>query len=303
MWWSSEAAGMELVFREPLLGLAAGALAAAAVLAYLAAARRAARLEPLYGRVPPRVQVLLLVAALSLLALAAAEPVARIERVLEGGEALRAAVEHPSAVVVVLDVSRSMGYGSRFREALTGVEALLSSLPSTATVLVYKFSGLVEGPVCINASGCASILEALRPVERFSAVGDAVLAGVAALRSTGLPGVVVVATDGGWNRGVDPRDALEEAVASGAKLVVYLVGDDPRAAGLLEAARRLGVPVVRDPARLAAIVERLRAEAVVEANGGRLRVTEYTPVPLQPILAAAALLLAALQACRPGGAR
>ena len=133
---------------------------------------------------------------------------------------------------------------------------------------------------------------------RYTAIGDAVLAGLAAQRGRGLPAAVVVVTDGASNYGAPVVEALAAAEAQGAALLLVLVGDDPRAAGLLEEAKRHGIRVLHAGDTEAAVLAAKRAaleasyEALRRAGAAYLETRVRDPTPTLALAAAAAALLA-----------
>jgi len=148
-------------------------------------------------------------AALLLLVVAAAQPYVEYRvprRVTVAEEGLLRA--RPVVVVVLLDVSKSMGYpmgtGSRMDAAKRVLRSLLAGLDGNATVHLVFFSGNVTPVYTGDASGAAAALEEARGVERYTAVGDALAYAAGFLRASSLPGAVLLVSDGGQNYGSDP---------------------------------------------------------------------------------------------------
>jgi len=297
-----------LGLEAPWLAPVSAAAVATAAIAFARAYRVRRRLAELYPPGEGWLRYWLLpntarLVAVVLLAVAALGPVAvRMERVyIESPSTLIATpIDTPVLHIILVDVSKSMT-GERVAEAVEFLEGYLQGLPRGALVEVYVFAASVEGPLCSGPpAGCASIVAEIPRMtgRRYTALGDAILAGLAAQRGRGLPAVVAVITDGASNYGARVGDALAAAKAQKALLLLVLVGEDPRAASLLKEARRHGVHVVYAGSPKAAELEAKRAaleasyRALRQAGAVYLETRVRDPLPTLALVAAAAVLLA-----------
>lgn len=243
-------------------------------------------------------------AALLLLSLAALGPGlvvekrVPVEQAVLLGESRTPAVEH----VVMVDVSKSMA--GHVDQAAGLLRAYLSALPGSARVVVFAFAGNVSGPLCSGAPGdCLRVADELPRLvgERYTAIGDALLAALSYGRASGLPVAAVVVTDGANNHGSPVGDALRAARAAKVPVVFLLAGGDPRAAKLLEEARRYGALIVYSAPgageAAAAAARRAAAEAELAALKSRgeafITVRSVSQLPSSAAALAAALLAAA----------
>jgi Ca-activated chloride channel family protein len=151
-------------------------------------------------------------------------------------------VNATSRIVVLLDISTSMGYTdtfpSRIGNAVSLVERIIEIAASKKDkVDVYGFSDSVK-PLCINSSACKLDIK----LERFSAIGDAIFFGYAKARASALPTATILITDGASNYGSPVEDAVK---ATEKAMVVMLVGNDQRALKLENACKEHRIPLFR----------------------------------------------------------
>jgi Ca-activated chloride channel family protein len=156
-------------------------------------------------------------------------------------------------LMVLLDISTSMGYAdthpSRISNAMGLVEKMLAMATSRGDrVDVYGFSDAVK-PLCtaVNSSTLDTCMARLREtrLERYSAVGDAIIYGYTYAMASHMPTAALIVTDGASNYGSPIQDALRTVSAARVPLAVVLVGNDPRSLQLEEACREHGVVVYR----------------------------------------------------------
>ncbi len=201
-------------FEQPALLLLLAPASAAAALIWERSKRRFEEVAAALG--PPRgwsrlgdALALARAAALLLLVVAAAQPYVeyRVPRKITVAEEglLRA---RPVVMVVLLDVSKSMGYpmgaGSRMDAAKHVLHSFLVGLDGNATVHLVFFSGNVTPVYTGDARGAAKVLDEARGVEKYTAIGDALAYAIGFLRASSLPGAVLLVSDGGQNYGSDP---------------------------------------------------------------------------------------------------
>lgn len=290
----------------PLLALAAVPF----ILYVKASANRRRALSALGGRLPdPRWKLLASTAALVLLALASAEPrlIARREVEVPFDQApllYSKSVLH----VLVLDKSSSMLAAdvspSRCEAARSFARKYLERLPpsDTAALILFSAGADVVGPVLPEAALAA--LSSYKCGERYTALGDALTAALGLASAAGMPAVVVVVSDGGWNYGSNPLEVAEAFARLNVTLVAVRVGSDPRGGLLGELAAKAGGRFYELDAFSAEALDELAAEArergrysALEVRGmAKLVVEEVTPVPpelmLVPALALALAVLA-----------
>jgi Ca-activated chloride channel family protein len=274
-----------------------------------ASARRAVALKALGGRLPGlRWRLLGWLAALLLLVLAAAEPAVvrtvSVEVPFEDAHLLNAtSVLH----VIVLDVSRSMLEAdvppNRCEAAKAFAAEYLRAAPQADLAVLVNFSQTVGLSRAMPAREAARSVAGITCGGRYSAVGDALAAALSVARASGMPAVVLLLSDGGWNYGSNPLDAAPSFKELKIPLVVVRAGSDPRGASLLPsvAERASGRYYELDSASVGLTAEVARAAegegryAALSAKGlARVDVVERMPVPAEALLLPALALFAVL---------
>jgi len=173
-----------------------------------------------------RAAVVSRVVASASLALLLASPYVEGTRVIEVGPDSQLLAEQGVLYVLVVDVSRSMSYGSpsRLSRALELLDSLLRQLSSGDRVAVVAFAGEAELLYAGNASGAREALGRLAADRKYTSIGDALLSGLNAARAMGLPAAAVLVSDGGNNGGSDPVEAAREALNAGVPVSAVYVG-------------------------------------------------------------------------------
>ena len=197
---------------------------------------------------PPRAPLLLLLSML-LLSLAASSPVIRYYREVSIENASFSMVEKiPISLVVCLDVSKSMNYRDgglkRIDMAKDFVAGLVKRIGSAKLVLLV-FSNTTRLVYEGEPSNVTRVLSSIRAGERYSAIGDAAAAAASYVKASGIPGAVLVVTDGGWNYGADPVRVAETLRRERIPVIFVVVGNDPRGASLAAKLEERGVKVFR----------------------------------------------------------
>jgi Ca-activated chloride channel homolog len=189
------------------------------------------------GARPRRRRLRVIAAILALLAVACG-PVALAKPSID-----RTAQEKRGAVVIAIDESRSMLktdlQPDRLKAAIAAAKRFLEVVPKrTAVGLVFfsKNARIVVAP----STDREAVSEALdRPrVGVGTAIGNAVVAGLASLRAAGvlneLPptpaqsaGRILLLTDGANSAGLDPEVGGERAKAARVPVFTFLLGNDP----------------------------------------------------------------------------
>ena len=136
---------------------------------------------------------------------------------------------HGLNLILLLDVSKSMGYGPRFEISMELVQDLLAELGPNVTVNLVKFSGSAELVYSGNSTGAVEALKSLSPNESYTSIGDAILSSLYLARSSGLPASIVLISDGGNNGGSDPIEAAKTLANWNYSIISIQVGSGPRA--------------------------------------------------------------------------
>jgi len=152
------------------------------------------------------------VAAVLLIVLALAQPYVenRVERRIDISDTglLRS---KPVVVVVLLDASKSMGYPmggeTRMEAAKRFLRGFLEGVGANTTVHLVVFAGNTTPLYTGGPEGAAKALDSVEPVYRYTAIGDALAYALGFIRASGLPGAVLLVSDGGQNYGSDPVQA------------------------------------------------------------------------------------------------
>ncbi len=228
---------------NPLIA-AAGILAAVPVYIWWLRARRlSGRLRSILGspaKPGGRALFAARVTAIILLSLAASNPYIveyrSVPVTLSNPEAYRGV---PVRHIIVVDVSKSMNYRdlgeSRIDAARSLIAKYLRELGAGDNVTIMTFSSNITTLCSGSPEECMKALSRPKAGEKYSALGDALARGVLEARVSGIPGVVVLVSDGGWNYGSDPRQVAERYRGT-APVVLVRVGHDPRATVMEEAA-------------------------------------------------------------------
>jgi Ca-activated chloride channel family protein len=157
-------------------------------------------------------------------------------------------------IIVLLDISKSMNYTdtypSRLENALVITRGIAEyAVPRNDSLEVYGFSKTTK-ILCTNLTSLDAVdscIEGIKSIEleKYSAIGDALYYGYSKSKTSPLPPVIVLITDGGWNYGSPVEDAVRTLVHSSIPLVVVIVGRDSRASRLIDACRAHNVTVVK----------------------------------------------------------
>ncbi len=132
-------------------------------------------------------------------------------------------------VILLLDVSKSMGYGSRFEAARDFLKNFLGEFGSNVTISLVKFSGSTELVYAGNSSGAQDALKSLSPNESYTSIGDALLFALYLAKSSDIPSAIVLVSDGGNNGGSDPLDAAEALAKLNYSIISIQIGSGTRA--------------------------------------------------------------------------
>ena len=195
---------------------------------------------------PPRVP-LFLVLSILLLSLAASSPVIRYYKEVGIENASLSTVEKiPISLVVSLDVSKSMNYRDGGLKRIDMAKDFVASLAKRigrAKLVLLVFSNTTRLVYEGTPSNVTRVLSGISAGERYSAIGDAVAAAASYVKASGMPGAVLVVTDGGWNYGANPVRVAEELRREKIPVIFVIVGNDPRGASLAAKLEEHGVRV------------------------------------------------------------
>ena len=182
-------------------------------------------------------------------------------------------------LVLFLDISASMGYTDTYPSRISNAVELVEKIIVTATsrgdyVDVYVFSDKVE-PLCIsiNSSTVDSCMAKIRGInlKKYSAIGDAFIYGYMYAKASRMPAAILVITDGAYNYGSSPLEALQSIKSSRIPVALILVGNDPRSHELEQYCKENGIPIYRvsmgsgEEEALRYVSERLFSELKFEA--------------------------------------
>jgi Ca-activated chloride channel family protein len=258
-----------MTFQQPLILFALFVVVLLAGLYLLAQRRRKqftlrftdlALLSSVVGRrpgwrkhIPP---ALFLLGAAGLVA-AAAGPILNLE-----------VARNDASVMLVIDTSGSMNATdvapTRLDAARTAAHTLLNQLPSGNRVGLVSFStsAVLVAPLTDNRDTVQQAIDSLQP-GGATATGDGLALAVAQLKAAvtakttagKAPAMIVLLTDGAWNRGPDPLIAAADAKAAG--IPVQTVGIGSRSGNVQIQGRDIGG------------VDEAALQALATATGGK----------------------------------
>ncbi|HIE24034.1 MAG TPA: VWA domain-containing protein [Candidatus Korarchaeota archaeon] len=132
-------------------------------------------------------------------------------------------------VILLLDVSKSMGYGSRFDAVRDFLDNLVEEFGSNTTITLVKFSGSADLIYSGEPEGVKSLLKSLAPNESYTSIGDALLFALYLAKTSNIPSTIIFISDGGNNGGSDPIDAAKTLAKSNLSTISVQVGSGARA--------------------------------------------------------------------------
>ncbi len=132
-------------------------------------------------------------------------------------------------VILLLDVSKSMGYGPRFDLARGFLDSLMEEFGSNVTISLVKFSGSAELIYSGEPEGVKPLIKTLVPNESYTSIGDALLFALYIARTSNIPSAIILVSDGGNNGGSDPIDSAKTLAESNLSIISVQVGSGARA--------------------------------------------------------------------------
>ena len=228
-----------------LWALLALPLLAAGLVAWMRARRRAADryADPSLLAVvaPPRQRVFQVAAAAAVLAAIAAGLVAMARPSVDSDRQ-----EQRSTVMIAIDASNSMTKTdlspTRLDAALDAARRFVDEAPEGTAVGVLTFADRIEvvQPPVDDPEQVKQALDSIEDTREGTALGEAVVSGLGALRASGAlepppatpdesAGRMLLLTDGANSilRATPPEDAAERAAAQNVPIYAILLGDDP----------------------------------------------------------------------------
>lgn len=232
-----------------------------------------------------------------------------------------------STVMITLDVSRSMTktdlQPSRLAAALDAAKRLAADAPAHTAVGVVTFADRAEVVLAptTDRDAVRAALDGISKTRVGTALGEAVVTGLGALRAAGAvavpppatpsesPGRILLLTDGANSirNATSPEAAAERAAAAGVPLYTVLLGDDPGRPDQPAPAETLAAMATRTGGVFAQSTSTADLRAVFADIGSivtpqeRMRELTVWVAALALALVALAAALAGLARPRPGG--
>jgi len=235
--------------------------------------RRRQALSNIYGvRLghKPLFYTILKILAIASLLIAIANPVLVYTKTIEISspeELVKYSGKLPVHYIVLIDVSPSMYRENRLGEAYKALKAIASSLNKTDYLTIAVFGGEVVKIYSGKASEYnVSGTDLSEYNITYTAISHALGWANAYSKTTGLPSIVVVITDGANNYGGDPVEATMSMNSSGTPVVYVRVGNDPRGYPLFNELRSKGITVVNAHELDAEALYNLLAKALIESK-------------------------------------
>ncbi len=135
----------------------------------------------------------------------------------------------PARFIFLIDVSPSMYRENRLDQAISACKHFLENLNVSDQVIIAVFGGRVEKIYSGNRDGAFEVLEVIKNYEiKYTSISSALGWAQGLVRASGLPGVIIVITDGANNYGGDPVQSAWMINITGTPVVFVKVGNDPR---------------------------------------------------------------------------
>jgi len=168
--------------------------------------------------------------------------------------------------VLIVDESKSMLYRdetniTRYERALDFVKMYLSSLSPYDQVMIIGFA---EYPrkICIgNATQCMLKINDIVAGKKYSSISTAVGYAYTYVSAAQYPAVFVIVSDGAFNAGGDPYEAIRSINSSGYPVLFVRVGFDQRANDLMNRLETSGIKVIYVNQFTQSLIQKLVAEA------------------------------------------
>ena len=210
----------------------------------------------------------------------------------------------PVQYIVLVDVSPSMHRENRLEQAVEAIEQVVATVGSSDRVVIAVFGGRVRELYSGDPGSALNILSAISDYNiEYTAISTALGWASSRAKSSGLPSVVVVITDGANNYGGNPVETAKAMSSQGIPVLFIRVGSDPRGTSLFYELSATGIEVVDVGSVSGEALEKLLEKAVLEKKLEVLRasgrtvvyVTEYSNTPTYALLLTALVLLIVLR--------
>ncbi|RLG79261.1 MAG: hypothetical protein DRO13_06240 [Thermoprotei archaeon] len=210
----------------------------------------------------------------------------------------------PVQYIVLVDVSPSMHRENRLEQAVEAIEQVVATVGSSDRVVIAVFGGRVRELYSGDPGSALNILRTISDYTiEYTAISTALGWASSRAKSSGLPSVVVVITDGANNYGGNPVETAKAMSSQGIPVLFIRVGSDPRGTSLFYELSATGIEVVDVGSVSGEALEKLLEKAVLEKKLEVLRasgrtvvyVTEYSNTPTYALLLTALVLLIVLR--------
>ena len=190
--------------------------------------------------------------------------------------------ELPARFIFLIDVSPSMYRENRIDQAISTCKAFLEKLNVSDQVVIAVFGGEVREIYMGDPNGALKIIGAIKKYEiKYTSISSALGWAQGLIKASGIPGVVIVLTDGANNYGGDPVQAAWIINASGTPVVFIKVGNDPRGIPLFHKLSSKGILVLNannlDKESLEMIAEKTVIDTKLDTlvNHGKNKINLY----------------------------
>ncbi len=151
----------------------------------------------------------------------------------------------PARFIFLIDVSPSMYRENRIEQAIRACKSFLKNLNVSDQVVIAVFGGKVREIYSGDSEGALKVIGMVKEYEiKYTSISSALGWAQGLVRASGIPGVVIVLTDGANNYGGDPVQAAWVINASGTPVVFVKVGNDPRGIPLFHKLSSKGILVL-----------------------------------------------------------
>jgi len=210
----------------------------------------------------------------------------------------------PVQYIVLVDVSPSMHRENRLEQAVEAIEQVVATVGSSDRVVIAVFGGRVRELYSGDPGSALNILRTISDYNiEYTAISTALGWASSRAKSSGLPSIVIVVTDGANNYGGNPVETAKAMSSQGIPILFIRVSSDPRGTSLFYELSATGIEVVDVGSVSGEALEKLLEKAVLEKKLEVLRasgrtvvyVTEYSNTPTYALLLAALVLLIVLR--------
>ena len=214
--------------------------------------------------------------------------------------------ELPARFIFLVDVSPSMYRENRIEQAISTCKAFLEKLNVSDQVVIAVFGGEVKEVFRGDRDNALKLIDKIKEYEiKYTSISTALGWAQGLIKASGIPGVVIVLTDGANNYGGDPVQAALAINASGTPVVFIKTGNDPRGIPFFNKLSIRGILVIDsselDKESLEMIVEKTVIDSKLNTlvshgkNKIKLYRKDYVPTVILYSLAIVSLLLTRIE--------